>query len=175
MKRQDNEKFLTYNPELIITEGEKIMELDAIVQQVNMNSLLVREIDTNNEYIVNVSNTRGFARGNCVRINHTGQMTLSIPPQITAISIRRILCNPVRPSFPPRPSSSSRPSEMTAITLQKRRNELLVRDIDNNRQVIVRTPHADHFCIRQRIVITYDSIRMNNPPEVEAISIRSLC
>lgn len=151
------------------------MILNTIVQQVNMNSLLVREIGSNNEYQVNVFNARRFSRGDCVRIIHTGQMTLSIPPQISAISVQRIECDPVRPPVPSRPPVSSRPSEMTAIILQRRRHELLVRDVFNNRQIVVRTINADHFCEGQRIVVTYDTMRMNNPPEVDAISIRAIC
>lgn len=152
------------------------MILDAIVQQVNVNSLLVREMNSNNEVLVNnVSGTQRFSRGDCVRINHTGQMTLSIPPQVNAISVQHIMCDPVRPSFPSRPPIPSRPSEMTAIVLERRRNELLVRDISNNRQVIVRTPHVNHFCSGQRIIITHDSIRISNPPEVDAIDIRTIC
>lgn len=146
------------------------MILDAIVQEVNWRSLLVREIGSRNEILVNnVFNAQNFSRGNCVRIHYTGQMTLSIPPQISAISVENIECDPERPSSP------SRPSEMTAIVLQRRRNELLTRNLSNNHEIIVRTPHADHFCIGQRLIVTYDSILMNNPPEVEAISIRSIC
>lgn len=159
------------------------MILDAIVQQVHTNSLLVREMDSNNEYLVNVSNARRFSRGDCVRITHTGQMTLSIPPQIIATSVQPIRCNPVRPPSPPRPPfpsrppspPPSRPSEMTAIILQRQRNGLLVRDIGNNRQIFVQTPHSDHFCRGQRIVVAYDTMRMNNPPEVNAIDIRTIC
>lgn len=145
------------------------MVLDAIVHQVNWNSLLVREVGSNQEILVNFPNSRRFSRGDCVRIVHTGQMTMSIPPQVSAISVQVINC---RPSINP---PSSRPSEMTVNILQTRRNELLVRDIRSNRQMIVRTPYVHHFCRGQRIIVTYDTIRMNNPPDVDAIDIRLIC
>lgn len=145
------------------------MILDAIVHQVNWNNLLVREVGTNQEILVNFQNSRRFSRGDCVRIVHTGQMTMSIPPQISAISIQTTNCRP------PMPPPSLGPSEMTVTILQTRRNELLVRDIRNNRQMIVRTPYVHHFCRGQRIIVAYDTIRMNNPPEVNAIDIRPIC
>lgn len=145
------------------------MILEGVVQQVNPNSLLVREISTNNEILVNAANTRRFSRGDCVRVVHSGQMTFSIPPQIIAGSIQQIRCN----QFDHRPPGA--PSEMTALILQRRQGELLVRDIRNARQIIVVTPHSNHFCRGQRIIVTYDTIRMTNPPRVDARNIRTIC
>jgi len=139
----------------------------AAVLRVNSGNLLVRDFENNQEVLVHFRNARNFRPGDHIRIEFNGQMTHSIPPQITAISIQRIP-HPV-------PPSQSRPTETRATVLQRRNNSLLVRDMSNNRQLAVNTPHAHHFCVGQRIIVKYDSIIMNNPPEINAIDITTVC
>lgn len=143
------------------------MYMNATVLRVNTGNLLVRDLKNHQEVLVHYRNTRGFSPGNHIRIEFNGQMTPSIPPQITAISIQVIR--------DPAPPPQSRPSEVRAIVLQRRRTSLLVRDMGNNRQLVVNTPHSHHFCIGQRIVVKHDRIIMNNPPEINAIDITTMC
>lgn len=145
--------------------------INAIIIRINANNILVRDLDTNQEILVHYCNSRQFRLGERIRIEFTGQMTLSLPPQISAISIQRI----GQPAPPPPPPCQSRPTETRATIQQVRRNSLLVRDMSNNRQLVVNTPHANHFCRNQRIIVTHDSIIMNNPPEINAIAITALC
>lgn len=143
------------------------MFIMAIILQVNSGNLMVRNFENNQEILVHFRDSRNFRSDEHVRIEFNGQMTLSIPPQITAISILRI--------HHPTPPSPPRSTEMRATVLQRRANSLLVRNMSNNRQLIVNTPHARHFCARQRIIVRYNSIIMNNPPEVTAIDITAIC
>ena len=62
----------------------------ATVQEVRLNSLLVRDRAASQEVVVNTRNTRGFSPGDIVRIFYNGVMTQSIPPQISAIGISRL-------------------------------------------------------------------------------------
>jgi len=143
------------------------MIITATVIRVNSGSLLVRDVSNGMEILVFFRDTRRFSPGNLVRITYNGQMTHSIPPQITATSIQRIQGS----TQPPQ----STPSETRATVLQRRRNALLVRDMSNNRQLLVHFSNAHHFCVGQRITIRHDTIRMNNPPEVNAIDIAPIC
>lgn len=143
------------------------MFMNATVIRVNSGNLLVKDLENNQEVLVHYQNTRGLCPGDRIRIEFNGQMTRSIPPQITAISIQRIQH--------PTPPSQSVPTETRATILQRRNNSLLVRDMSNNRQLVVNTRHAHHFCIGQRITVKYDIIIMNNPPEINAIEITAIC
>lgn len=146
------------------------MIMNAIVLRVDSGSLLVRDLEINQEVLVFFRDARRFSPGNRIRITFSGAITRSIPPQITATSIERIpgQTNPPRPPGPA-------PSETRATVLQRRRGSLLVRNMNNNQQLLVHTPHAHHFCARQRIIVRHDTILMNNPPEVHAIDITAIC
>ena len=139
------------------------MTMTATVIRVNRQSLLVRDEETGEEVLVNVRNTSDFSVGDRVRITYNGQMTFSIPPQITAISIQRI----------PAPQPSQR--EMRAIVLQAGRNFLIVQNIRDRQQVRVEYPFARHFCVGQRIDIRYDTLVLSNPPRVTATDIIPVC
>lgn len=141
------------------------MTMDAIVLQVNPGSLLVRDLSNNNEVLVNFRDSRRFSVGDNVRITYTGAMTFSIPPQITATSITRI------PARPPQTVLS----EMRGVVLMRRRNQLVVRDTSNNRQVIVNTQNANFFCVGQRILVRYDTMFIDNIPVINAIEIMPVC
>lgn len=141
--------------------------MTATVLRVNAGSLLVKD-SIHQEVLVHFRNARRFSQGDHIRITFNGQMTRSIPPQITATSIQRIH-NPA-----PRPPQST-PTKIRAVILQKRRGSLLVRNISNNRQLLVHSPHSRHYCTGQRIAVQYDAMIMNNPPEVNAIDIEPIC
>lgn len=141
------------------------MTMIATVLRVNPRNLLVMDSEFNQEVMVHFGDTRRFSSGDRIRITFNGQMTQSIPPQITATSIQRI-------QGPPQ----STPAETRAVILRINRNSsLLVRDLSNNRQLLVHSPHARHYCPGQRIIIRYNSIVMNNPPEINATDINPLC
>lgn len=62
----------------------------ATVQEVRPDNLLVRDRRTSQEVLVHTSFTHRFRPSDIVRILYSGAMTMSIPPQITAIRIFRI-------------------------------------------------------------------------------------
>lgn len=62
----------------------------AIVQEVRPDSLLVRDRRTRQDVLVHTPIARQFRPGDLVRILFSGAMTMSIPPQITAVRICRI-------------------------------------------------------------------------------------
>jgi len=137
------------------------MILNAIVLEVHDNRLLVRNLSTNEEIMVNFRNARRFSPGDFVRITFNGQMTRSIPPQIAAISIQ-ILRHPIVPSPPAL-------SELRAVILQIRRGELLVREINTNRRFLIDYPRAMSFRVGQRIIVQYETIFLNEPPNPSRI------
>lgn len=63
------------------------MTMQAIVIEVRRDQLLVLDFDSRRRVIVNTPHARRFSPGNIVRIRYSGVMTMSIPPQIYAISI----------------------------------------------------------------------------------------
>ena len=62
----------------------------ATVLEVRPDNLLVRDRRTSQEVLVHTSFARRFRPGDVVHILFSGAMTMSIPPQITAIRIFRI-------------------------------------------------------------------------------------
>jgi len=142
------------------------MHMNATVIRSNQGNLLVSDSSNGMEVLVLTRDARRFSPGDVVRITYNGQMTHSIPPQISATSIQRIS------SAPPHQST---PAETRAQILQRRHNSLLVRDIRNGRQLLVHFDNAQHFCPGQRVIIRHDTIIMNNPPEINAIDIIPLC
>lgn len=62
----------------------------ATVREVCPCHLVVCDHCTDQEVIVHTRNACCFCRGECVCIHFNGVMTTSIPPQITAICIRRV-------------------------------------------------------------------------------------
>lgn len=147
------------------------MTMNATVLRTDSDNMLVRDDNTGDEVRVNTRDARRFSPGDLVSITYSGAMTRSIPPQISAISIRKR----ARPSRPPEPAPPPGPTEMRAVILVRRRNSLLVRDMSNNRQALVNFPHAHHFCVGQRIMVRYDTIKLGNPPVINAIDISPIC
>lgn len=69
------------------------MLMFAVVREVRGTELLVRDLRTFQNVVVHTNCARCFFAGDRVRILYNGVMTLSIPPQITAINIQRMsLC-----------------------------------------------------------------------------------
>lgn len=66
------------------------MIMIATVLEVRQGNLLVRDRRTSQKVIVHTSLAHRFRPGNIVRILYSGAMTMSIPPQITAIHIALI-------------------------------------------------------------------------------------
>lgn len=63
------------------------MIMIATVLEVRQDSLLVRDRRTSQKVIVHTPLARRFRPGNILRILYSRAMTMSIPPQITAIHI----------------------------------------------------------------------------------------
>lgn len=62
----------------------------AIVLEVRRGSLLVRDLATGQNVVVNTNNARRFQRGDRIGIWYNGIMTNSLPPQISATRIVRL-------------------------------------------------------------------------------------
>lgn len=65
------------------------MTMNAMVQTVESGRLLVCDAETHQEVVVHTSCACRFRPGDSVCIVYDGTMTMSIPPQISAICIRR--------------------------------------------------------------------------------------
>ena len=66
--------------------------MKACVLQVNDCDLLVRDCSTKQEVVVHSDRACRFSVGDTVCIMYNGAMTMSIPPQISAMNIRKISC-----------------------------------------------------------------------------------
>lgn len=139
------------------------MNMTATVLQADRQSLLVRNEEAE-EVRVNYRNANNFSVGDRIRITFNGQMTFSIPPQITATSIERL-----------RPAPQPVPSEVRAVVIQRGRNFLIVINMQNNQQIRVEYPYAHHFCVGQQVIVRYDTITLSNPPRVTATDIIPAC
>ena len=64
--------------------------MTATVLSIQRGSMLVFDFFNRQQVQVNTNNTFRFCPGDLVRIRYNGAMTMSIPPQISAISIVRI-------------------------------------------------------------------------------------
>lgn len=145
------------------------MVMLAIVLNVGVGNLLVRDLSNNQEVRVNTRDARRFAPGDRVAILYNGAMTASIPPQISAISIQR-LSGGTGPTPPVNPWT-----EMNARIVQRRGNALLVTSLDDGTRYLVNSPYNRFFCIGQTVRIRYDTIRFSNPPEINAVDILPIC
>lgn len=152
------------------------MNMIATVLQVNRQGLLVRDDETGQEVQVNMRNGNRFSVGDRVRIAFSGQMTSSIPPQISATSVQRL--RPSGPEFLPPPGPSPSPgssNEVRGVITQRGRNFLMVRENRTGQQYRVEYVFAHHFCVRQQVIVRYDTITLSNPPRVTATDITPIC
>lgn len=143
------------------------MFMNATVISIEPRGLLVRDMETGEEFFVNFGNTAAFSPGDTVRITYTGTMTPSIPPQISATAIERTTTVPQ----PPPTYSEIRRAQI----LQIRRNVLIVRNPLNSQQVTVNYQYAHHFCIGQKVNIQYETAFLNGGYTVNATDIIPLC
>lgn len=150
------------------------MVMTATVLRVDARSLLVRDMATGNQVLVNTPQARSFRIGDVVRITYSGRMTFSIPPQITATRITRVNPRPPQPQ-PPISQPPSQTEIRRATVLQVRQGALLVRNPENGQQVIVNYAYAHHFCPGQLINVRYDSIVLSNPNQLNATDITPVC
>lgn len=149
------------------------MFMDAVVISTDRNGLLVSNEANGEEVFVNTRNAGRFSPGDRIRIRFSGQMSMSIPPQITATSIQRL--RPIPPVIPLPPSPQPTPNEIRAIILRRERDSLTVRDTRNRQTIHVVYPFAHHFCVNQQVIIRYDTIMLSEPPRVTAIDILPVC
>ncbi len=68
------------------------MTMQAIVIRVSPGHLLVFDETMSQTVVVHTPHACRFRVGHCVHIFYSGAMTMSLPPQITAIRINRIPC-----------------------------------------------------------------------------------
>lgn len=66
-----------------------MMTMCAVILEISDRKILVRDSKTNQEIAVNTRCNCNFRVGDRVIIFHSGAMTMSIPPQISAIRIRK--------------------------------------------------------------------------------------
>ena len=86
------------------------MFLQAVVIEVQWQRLLVLDLSTRQNVIVNTSLSGQFRPGDIVNIWYSGVMTASIPPQISAISINLVQHGQFPPApQPPCPPGGCRP------------------------------------------------------------------
>ena len=79
------------------------MFMQAVVIEVYLDQLLVIDLDTRQDVIVNTLASRQFRPGYVVNIWYDGIMTNSIPPQINALQITVDQSNVFPPAPPVRP------------------------------------------------------------------------
>lgn len=66
-----------------------LLKMNAVILEIQDKMLLVRDVQTNQEYIVNLRRNRKFCVGDEVVIIYGETMTLSLPPHISAVRIRK--------------------------------------------------------------------------------------
>lgn len=66
-----------------------MMTMCAVILEISDKRLLVRDSKTDQEIVVNTRCNCNFRVGDRIIIFHNGAMTMSIPPQISAIRIRK--------------------------------------------------------------------------------------
>ena len=66
--------------------------MEGTVLSVDCGDLLVRDCETCQEVTVLTEYACDFSAGDCVRVVYNGAMTRTMPPQITAMCIKRIAC-----------------------------------------------------------------------------------
>lgn len=141
--------------------------MNAIVNDIiAREGLLVTDEDTGQEVRVNFQDTNRFTVGDNVWITYDGRMTFSIPPQITASSIRI-----VRPGSRPEPA----PIVTRAVVVRRGSGFLMVRIPGRNQQIRVNYQYANHFCPGQRVMIRYSVMLPIEPPQINAIDIEPIC
>ncbi len=70
-----------------------ILKMNAVILEIYDKRLLVRDEQTNQDYIVNLKRNRKFNVGDTLVIHYGEAMTLSLPPHISAVRIRKIQNN----------------------------------------------------------------------------------
>lgn len=142
------------------------MNMTATVLRVNPQSLLVRDESNGQEVLVLFRGANTFSSGDRIRITFNGQMTPSIPPQITATAIQRLS---------PAGSQPSGQTEMEAVVLRRGRGYLIVRRVRDRQQIRVEYRDARYFCPNQRVRVSYDTFTFGNPPRVTATDVSPIC
>ena len=70
-----------------------ILKMNAVIVEIHDKRLLVRDEQTNQDYVVNLKRNRRFDVGDKLVIHYGEAMTLSLPPHISAVRIRQIQDN----------------------------------------------------------------------------------
>ena len=71
-------------------ESMETTVFQAEVLEVRNCQLLVCDCRTQQTVLVHTQRARCFSRGDCVEIEHSGAMTMNLPPQVSALRISRI-------------------------------------------------------------------------------------
>ncbi|MCL2019408.1 MAG: YobA family protein [Oscillospiraceae bacterium] len=165
------------------------MQMIATVIAVNPRSLTVRNEESGETVIVNLNNPRRFNVGNRVRITYNGIMTMSMPPQITAINIQPLPVPPSRPTFPGSPPIfpvippafpitppfAPPPRQMRVRVVRREHGFLIVQNTANNQILRADTPNARFFCPGNLAVIRFNQIIPALPPRIDLIDINPVC
>ena len=67
-----------------------VLKMNAEILEISDKRLLVRDLHTNQEYVVNLRRNRKLSVGDEVTIHYGDAMTLSLPPHISAVRIKKI-------------------------------------------------------------------------------------
>lgn len=66
-----------------------VLKMNAEIVEVSDKRLLVHDLQTNQEYVVNLRRNRKLSVGDEVTIHYGEAMTLSLPPHISAVRIKK--------------------------------------------------------------------------------------
>ena len=71
-------------------ESMETITFQAVVLEVRNCQLLVCDCRTGQTVLVHTQRACCFSRGDCVKIEHSGAMTMSLPSQVSALCISRV-------------------------------------------------------------------------------------
>ena len=136
----------------------------ATVLDVNPDSLFVRD-NSGQEILVYAQNAQQFAPGDYVRIIYNGAMTLSLPPQISAIFVTLV----------------RRGARICGEILAVGQGNFTLADIEGG-EIQVNYPDASAFSPGDSVCVQYDGrMTLSIPPQIQGISVerseasRSIC
>ena len=69
---------------------QRMETMTGVILEINEKQILIRDEATNQEVVVHTSCVCNLAVGDRVHVLYSGRMTMSIPPQISAMPITRL-------------------------------------------------------------------------------------
>lgn len=139
---------------IFVTLVRRGASICGVVLSVDQGFFLMQDND-GGEIHVNYPDTYALAPGESVCVQYNGQMTASIPPQISAISVEH-----------------PRENEIVCGEIQSIGNEYFMLLTDDSQEIRVNYPLAYEWAPEQIVCVEYDG-RMTRsiPPQISAISV----